>query len=131
MGLSGGAPTPAARLSPPLRRRAPGPGPRSGCGGRRGAADGRREGSRGGEGSAAEGAEEEGSARAAPSARPSGCGAARDPRRAALGGEASRVLLALPSFYRLIFQTVPAGSGAAFPLPAAPPSWEAAAPRGG
>lgn len=45
----------------------------------------------GGEGSgaergAAEGGEGEGSVRAAPSARPSGCGAARDPRRAALRG---------------------------------------------
>lgn len=40
----------------------------------------------GGEGSTARGPARGGSSRAAPSARPSGCGAARDPRRAAVRG---------------------------------------------
>lgn len=83
-------------------------------------------GARGGEGRGAEG---EGSARAAPSARPSGCGAARDPR----AGACVRVRVRAagtpcpPVFLPLHFSNPPCGLRC---LPAAPPSRVSGGPAG-
>lgn len=125
---AGQRPPQPARLSHPPRRRAPGPGPRWDAAGGAGTADGRRGGGRGGRGWRRRGPGEGRGRREPPAAPVRAPRAAAPPAtpgapRGAGGGTPAGWGGAPcpPGFYRFIFQIVPAGSGAASPLPAAPP----------